>query len=132
MGKQVVMARLMVKLDVGADADEREVDQATRTLRAELLRVDIESADIVRAGAAPQGTKGFGIETLGALAVKLVPGALKSAIQAIQAWVARDAGRSAKLVVDGESIEVSSVTSLQQQQLIDAWIVTVSRKLDAR
>jgi len=132
MGKQVVMAKLMVKLDVGADADEREVDQATRTLRAELLRVDIESADIVRAGAAPQGTKGLGIETLGALAVKLVPAALKSAIQAIQAWVARDAGRSAKLVVDGESIEVSSVTSLQQQQLIDAWIVTVSRKLDAR
>jgi len=123
-------SRVAIKLAAGEDADE--LDQLTRMLRAELLELDVEDVEFIPEDHVPEGAKGFGLVAAGALIVNLVhAGALTGVVSAVKAWASRDAGRSAKLVIDSESIELKGVSSVQQDELIEQWVRLVSRKLDA-
>lgn len=121
---------LAVKLDLGSQADPEEVEELTRSLRDELLQLDVHTVNLVNAGLAPEGTKGFGLLEVGALIVKFgSSGALGKVVDTIRRWAALGANRSAKLVVDSESIEVTGISTAQQQQLIDEWVRVVSSKV---
>lgn len=123
-------SRVAIKLAAGEDADE--LDQLTRMLREELLELDVEDVEFIPEDHVPEGAKGFGLVAAGALIVNLVhAGALTGVVSAVKAWASRDAGRSAKLVIDSESIELKGVSSVQQDELIEQWVRLVSRKLDA-
>lgn len=118
---------LAVKLDLGPQAGPEEVDELARSLRDELLQLDVHTVDLVNAGVAPEGTKGFGLLEVGALIVKFgSSGALRKVVDTIRRWAAHDANRSAKLVVGSESLEVTGISTVQQQQLIDEWVRVVS------
>jgi hypothetical protein len=118
-----------IKLDVGR-AEPDEVEELSRLLLDELREADVD-AELVDAGDAPEGTKGFGLLAVGSLVVKIVSGkALKNALDVLRAWLARDANRSAKVVVGGNSIELSGLTADQQQQLIDEWVRSRARVSD--
>ena len=123
---------LAIKLDAGPDAQIPEVDQLTRALRHALLDTDAEAVDLAGEDALPEGAKGFGLVAVGALLVKLGPGALAAVVKVVQQFVSRADHRKAKLELAGESIELSGISSGQQQQLIDAWVAAVSQKLDGR
>src|SRR5437588_778612 len=49
---------ITLQLDAGADAGAEELDQLTRQLRDELAELpEVQSADLLHAGAAPRGSK---------------------------------------------------------------------------
>ncbi len=70
--------------------------------------------------AGPAGSKGLEIGALIVVLAKAAP-ALAGIVRTVQAWALRG-GRSVKLNIDGDTIEVSGASSEQQDRLIAAWI----------
>jgi hypothetical protein len=89
------------------DADSAELDLLSRQLVTELLDQDVESAELLKSGAAPQGTKSAEALTIGSVAVTVLPAILPKIIEAIQAWALRGQGRVVKFKgkVGGQDIE---------------------------
>jgi hypothetical protein len=104
------------------DADAQERDAAARALREELLELDVAAVDPVPAGPAPEGARAVEASVLAALAVQLGQATLGAVLGTIRAWVGRGAGRSVKLSVAGDTIELSHVSGDEQQELIAAFL----------
>jgi len=109
----------------GADAEQ--LDVLTRSLRQELLQLDVEDVTAQRAGKSPPGARG-GLDAaqVGGLMVALGSDAqgLAAVMAAIKAWLARRHGarRSVRLEIGGDVLELSSATVADQDQLIRLFI----------
>jgi len=102
-----------LKLEISAsDASEDELDRLTRQLLAELRETDVESAELVKSGTAPAGTKAIDPVTAGAIAIAVLPSMLTKIIETIQAWLLRDSSRKIKFKgkVAGQVIEFEGST----------------------
>jgi hypothetical protein len=111
-----------LQLSLGAGTDQAELDELTRLLRDELLELDVEEVDLVGDGAQPKAAKGFGLLAVGGLIVKFVGStAFANVVAAVTGWLGRNKGRTAKIVIDGQSIELSGLSAAQQQELIDTF-----------
>jgi hypothetical protein len=99
--------RLTLEVQAGPDASPEEVDQVTRQLLEDLRQMEIDSADLVSAGPAPDGTKAVDPVTLGAIAVAVLPTLLPKVVDFVQAWSQRGQGRSVKFKgkIGGQAIE---------------------------
>ena len=107
-----------------AGADDEELAEAARRLRAELLELDVTGAEPAPApaGAGPEGAKGGGVMAAADLLVQFAGhDVLAAVISAIQGWLGRQRSRSVRLTIDGDSIEITSATSAEQAQLIEVW-----------
>jgi len=116
-------ADLQIELGLG-DADPAEVDEVTSRLRNELLELDVDRVQRASAGEAPPGTRAVELVALGGLVVSLARNSDKIAavVRTLQGWLVRDSARTIKLELDGDSIEVSGVSSADQERLIAAFI----------
>jgi hypothetical protein len=84
-------------LEVSAqDATIEDIDQLTRQLLGELRELDAESVALMRAVAAPDGTKSGDPVTTGAIVMAILPNVLPKLIEVVQSWVARGSGRTVK------------------------------------
>jgi hypothetical protein len=115
---------LSVELQAGPDADAEELAQLVGRLRAELLDLDVESVQQPERGEAPEESKGTGWLAAGELMVRLVtsPEVLASIIAGVQSWLRRNSARSVKLTIGRDTLEVSGVSSAEQDRLIDLWV----------
>lgn len=108
----------------GADAERLE--ELTGFLRQELLQLDVENVAALRSSEPPPGTRGLDAVTAGALLVDLGGAAqgLSSVIAAIRAWLVRREGprRSVRLEIGGDSLELSTATTADQDRLIGLFI----------
>jgi Effector Associated Constant Component 1 len=107
-----------------AGADDEELAEATRRLRAELLELDVTGAEPAPAPdrAGPDGAKGGGVMAVAGLLVQFAgQDVLAAVISAIQGWLGRQRSRSVKLTIDGDSIELTGATSAEQTRLIELW-----------
>ncbi|MBD1862435.1 MULTISPECIES: hypothetical protein [Trichocoleus] len=122
MAKQT--AQLLLKISSELDLDAEELEQLTQQLREELLELDVESVNLVRAGEAPKGAKVGDPISWGTILVTLLAagGVVTTLINAIQSWLARDERRSIIMEINGDKLQITGVSSKEQQQLIDAWI----------
>src|SRR5829696_339227 len=111
-----------LRLEVGVepDADAAELDEATSQLRQELLGLDVDSVERLPGEAAPPGARAAEVALLGGLVVGIGREALTAVMRTMQAWVARRASRSVKVTLGGDSIELNSVSSAEQQRLIES------------
>lgn len=118
------MSDLALVVDAGADADNEELERLTDQLRRELLQLDVDSVRRPRAGEAPPGAKVGGVLAIGALIVELARSSavLTAVVGAVQSWVGGRGGRSVKLQLDGDSLEVTGISPSDQRELIDLWI----------
>jgi len=91
---------------VDSDATEEELDKATRKLLSELQETDIESANLVSLGVAPEGSKGDPI-TIGTVAMTALPIVLPGVIDMIKEWTSRKKGRTVKFKGKGIEFEGS-------------------------
>jgi|RhiMethySRZTD1v2_1073278.scaffolds.fasta_scaffold681639_1 hypothetical protein len=119
------MSDLALSIEADAGADDEELDQLAAKLRRELLNLDVDA--VTPAGGPeppPPGAKAVGVVAVGGLIVQLLHSSalLTAVVGTIQAWLSGHQGRSVKLELDGDTIEVSGVSSDQQRRLIDAWI----------
>ena len=120
----VGQAELSVELQAESDTDAEELTQITGRLRAELLDLDVDTVRQPVLGEAPEDAKGAGLLAAGELVVGLVatPEVLASIIDAVRSWLGRNRARSVKLTLDGDALEVSGVSSAEQDRLIDLWV----------
>jgi len=116
--------QLIINIHARPEDDAEKLAGLTRQLRTELMELDIESANLVRAGKIPAGAKTGEPITWGALLVTLAAsgGVLTALINVLQSWLTRHEQRGVSLEVDGDKLEVKGMSSQEQQQLIDAWL----------
>jgi len=117
----VGQAELSVELQAGPDTDAEELTQFAGRLRAELLELDVNTVHQPVRGKAPEDAKGADLLAAGQLVVGLVatPEVLASIIGAVRSWLGRNRARSVKLTLGGDALEVSGVSSAEQERLID-------------
>lgn len=112
------------------DADLEDVDELTGQLRLELLELDVDSVSPVTTSPAPVGSKGLELVEVGALLVQVAGSvdAMNTIVSVLRSWLRRgpSSRRSLKISVDGHSLELTSASDAQQQQLVDEFLRAVS------
>lgn len=113
-------------LDAGEDSDALEIDELTTKLRGELIQLDVDSVERPAVGAAPPGSKAVDVAALGTLVVGLANSAeaIKGVINSIRDWLTRQKQpqRSVKVQMGGDTLELTGVSSEEQERLVAAWI----------
>jgi len=108
----------------GADTERLAV--LTRYLRSELLQLDVESVRALPADQPQPGTRAFDVTIVGALLVDLGQAAegLRSVVSVVRDWLRRGEGngRTVRLELDGDSLELSRASEADQRRLIELFI----------
>jgi hypothetical protein len=116
-------ATLGIQVAAGPDADPEEVAEATLQLRRELLDLDVDAVELPRAGQPPPGTRAVELTALGALVVTVAQSPLLGpVVAAVRSWLAGSSQRSIKLELDGDVLELTGMSSKEQQRLVDEWL----------
>jgi Effector Associated Constant Component 1 len=118
------MSDLVLRIETEQGADDQELAQLAGKLRRELLHLDVDAVTHAGGGKPPPGAKAVGVVEVGGLIVHLLKSStlLGAVVGAVQSWLSGHGGRSVKLELDGDVIEVTGVSSDQQRRLVDAWI----------
>jgi hypothetical protein len=108
----------------GAPDDEEAIAESALALSHELAELDIDEVVPASAGDAPEGAKGVELLALGGLLIKLGRSSkvLREVVDAIRDWVGRGEGRSVKMTVDDDVLEITGASKTDVKQLIDAWV----------
>jgi hypothetical protein len=116
---------LAVRVEVAStgDLDAARLEELTAALRRELRELDVESVERAEGESTPAGAKAAEVLALGALVVKVAKsaGSVLAVVRALQQWASRG-GRTVKLEVGGDTIELTGASQEQQDRLIAAWI----------
>ncbi len=82
-----------IRIDPQDEMDAEQLDRLTRDLRGEMLDWGVESADLVRTGSAPGGSKTIEVAALvGELSAGFVMGAAVNVLEYLYEWVMRQRG----------------------------------------
>jgi hypothetical protein len=117
-------ATLGIQLAVGPEEDPEQVAEATLWLRRELLELDVEAVELPAAGEPPPGSRGVELAALGGLLVTVGRSQLLGpVVAAVRSWLAGSTQpRTIKLELDGDTLELSGVSSKEQRRLTDEWL----------
>lgn len=119
------MAKVSVRIDIAVEgADVEAVESATGYLREQLLGLDVDSVGAPRDSRPPTGAKsGAELAVLGTLLLTAPDSALLSAVvDVVKSWLGRAGGRTARLEIDGDVLDMQGLSSSQQELLIEQWI----------
>jgi hypothetical protein len=106
-------------VDCGPDADERAVNKATVELLGMLKAKRVGTIERVSADESSEGGKSADLFALGAVAVALAPQMADVVVAIVNSWFERRTGRSAKIVIGGDTLELTGISPAQQQSIID-------------
>ena len=117
-------ADLELSVDAGPGADADELEQLARSLRAELLELDVDAVEPVASGPAPDDARAIEALMVGALAVRLARDSetLSSLMRTVRGWLAADPERRVRIELDGDVLELTGSSDDERQRLVDAWI----------
>jgi hypothetical protein len=115
-------AELELSLDPGSD-DPEELERLARSLRAELLELDVDAVEPV-SEAAPDGSRAVDALVVGALVVRLVrtSAALAAVVRTVRGWLGPHGDRRVRLELDGDVLELSGASDAERERLVSAWI----------
>lgn len=128
------VARLLLQVDAGADADAEELDQLTRQLRDEMQELDVESVELVKGEVVPEGAKVIEVVTLGSLAVSVLPSIIPKLIEFLQNWLMRGENRRIKIKtqVGDRSVELeyspAAMSQTELKNLVDTLTGALTQK----
>jgi hypothetical protein len=109
-----------VQLEGYTDSDFEERAELAWALHDELR--DLDAAEVTRpADTAPDGAKGNALEW--ATLVVTLAGSLPPLFTALRGWLSRHPGASITVEIAGDSLTLEDASAVQQQQLIDSWLV---------
>jgi hypothetical protein len=121
---------VLLELYDGEEVTPEETVGTTQGLRSELLDVD-EVSEVRRASAGepPPGARAVDAAAIGALVVAVEPTitALSHVVSVVRDWLShrgdtQPQGKSVRITVNGQSIELGAATAAQQQALVDEFI----------
>jgi Effector Associated Constant Component 1 len=121
-------AEMVLKIDE-EDADEQRREDLARSLRDELLYLDVDDVRPVRDGEPPPGSRGIDVAQVGALVVSFdgAMHAVATVVATIKSWLgSAHAERSVELTVGDKTLKLSSASKEQQEQLIQEFMRSVS------
>jgi hypothetical protein len=118
---------LVLRLELTEEgADVERLDELTGFLRHELLQLEVEDVLKPSASEPPPGARGLNATAVGGLLVSLSSAAegLAAVISAVKAWLTRGVAphRNVRLEIDGDVLELSDATALDQDRLIGLFI----------
>jgi len=114
---------VLLRIDVDdSDADDEDRARLARRLRDALLDLDVDAVQEASTGPAPDGSKGVEMVEAGALLVSLAPALLASVTDLVRRWLGDRGTRTVRMSVDGNSIEVSGVSSADEERLVEDWL----------
>jgi hypothetical protein len=117
------LRELWVELSPNRDIDAEEMAQLTIRLRHQLLDLDVIAVKPAGTGEVPVNAKGINLLAFGGLLVQFADSnILRSLVDTARSWLGRKQNRSITLTLDGDSLELTSVSSAEQQRLIDLWV----------
>lgn len=124
------LVSLGLLLDGGSDVDYEALDELSQWLHAELLALEVRSVDLLRAGNARVGTRGFAMLAVGGLLVTLAQSGdtLKMAIGVIQSFLRAQPTRSVELSNAGDPPKMSGISSAEQHQVIELFVQRHNRE----
>lgn len=114
--------QLTLAIDGGPDADAREVSELTARLRKRLLELDVERVEPARSADVPAGSKPGDAITIGSLVITLAPAALTAVVGFLKDWLVNRPVRGAKVTIDGDSIELTNVSTADLERLAAAFV----------
>lgn len=115
------VVHLDIQVDLADGFDPREVARLRSELRGEILGLGVLEVSSL----APQrtsATKSSDAIAAGALAVSLIASMVPALVAAIQAWAASWGSRRVRLELDGDVLEVTGISSAEQDRLVEAWL----------
>lgn len=115
---------LLLSLDAKPEDDDKDLARLTEQLREDITELDVEDVHLVHAGEAPERAKADGSIAWGTLLVALAAsgGVLTTLINVLQSWLTRHERRSITVEIGGDKLEVTNISSEEQQRLINAWL----------
>jgi hypothetical protein len=114
---------LEVKTLPGTDGDD--LARLIGRLRRELLDLDVDTVRPRTVGLSPEGAKsGVEMIALGGLVVQFLmrQEVLTSIVDGVRSWLQRQSAQSVKLTLDGDSLEVTGLSSAEQDRLVEHWV----------
>jgi hypothetical protein len=123
------MTHQVKKIVVGLGAkgaDARELDELTEGLSNELRQIEVRSVGRLSEGEAPPGSKGDPF-TVGWLLVTLAPIVATKAFDLLFDWAKRAHGRTIKLTIGQNTIELPGATPKEREKLLNKWLTEVGR-----
>jgi hypothetical protein len=117
-------ADLELSIDAGPGADEEELERLARSLRAELLQLDVDAVEPAATGPAPDGARAVEALMVGALVVRLAQEseALSSVVRTVRGWLGADPERKVRIELGGDILELTGSSDEERQRIVDAWI----------
>jgi hypothetical protein len=113
----------MLTLEAGPEADLEDLEGLTRQLRTELLELDVDAVDLVRAGEMPAKAKAGDPITWGQLLLTFVSGGgLAAFIGLLQAWLIRQGQSSVTVKIGDDELTVTGNPTEQQREAIEVWL----------
>jgi hypothetical protein len=106
-------------------SDDARLEELALLLRQELLDLDVRAVESSTDGEAPEGSRSGLAAIAGVLSVSLQPGlqALGAVVAVVRDWLRRSgSGRTVKVAIGGDVIELTGASDQVQQQLVDAFV----------
>jgi hypothetical protein len=106
-------------------SDDAQLEELALLLRQELLDLDVRAVEPYADGEAPEGSRSGLAAVAGVLSVSLQPGlqALGAVVAVVRHWLRRSgSGRTVKVAIGGDVIELTGASDQVQQQLVDAFV----------
>jgi hypothetical protein len=114
---------LGIQVAIGPDGDSEEIAQVTLQLRRELLDLDVDAVETPSTGVPPPGSRAVDVAAIGTLVVNLADSQVLAAVVAtVHSWLAGSSRRRIKLELNGDSLELTGVSSSEQRRLADEWL----------
>jgi hypothetical protein len=133
-GQRVTQEKTQLILYVYPDSEvsSEELAESTMDLREEILELDIEQVDFVSSEGVPPQSKGDPSFTWGTLLLTLAAsgGVLTVLINLLKEWLTRHERRRVMLEMNGDKLEVTGVSSEEQQRLIDKWLIRNGKRAE--
>ena len=123
-------AELIVRINL-EDKDDEQLDRLTRQFRNEARDLDVESAEFVSAGPAPEGTMGLDPIVLGAIAVTVGPTVLTKFLEFLHAWAMRHQSQTVEVEIqneEGAAVKMKVPVTMSKAEAKE-WIEMVSQSL---
>jgi len=110
-----------------AEVEPEQLDELARSLRRELLELDVDDVEPATAGAAPAGTRGLELAVIGALLVKAQASGelLGKVVGVLRHWLRaapQAPARTVRVTLGDRTLELGNATDEQQQQLVEEFL----------
>jgi hypothetical protein len=117
--------QLLVSIETGSESDPEEIEELSRRLRADLLRLDVESVTPIPGPSAPKGAKAGDPVSWSTLMLTLGAsgGLLTAVIGMLRDWLLRQpASAVIEVSIGGDSIKLERGSTEERQRLVEAFL----------